>query len=187
MELLQEIDTCLHMFVTADESDVLVLESLFLLVLEICTRPCGYFQGNNKLVNLRSNFTLAKVLIKNNAASTVRFYDPTSLHESDSLVALILNGEASINAKLLALVQPTFMVHILCQLSSSLHPEGECVTTCCGITRGRIGDILTCAAFITKSICSDLSIFSALGGIDAFTPFLECCDTRVAMYVTLFS
>lgn len=170
LRLMNELNTCLLMIVEANETCIGILTNLMLLILEISVRPYSYFHR--------------VWLKKNNGDRSIKFHQPTALHATDSIAALVLNGDAALDSNLLSRISPKFFVHVLYTLSCRVHPAKTCTGSCCGINEKIPGDVLSCCAFILQQMCQqNHQIFTDTGGLDFYTQFLDACDTRVAMFI----
>jgi hypothetical protein len=103
---------------------------------------------------------------------------------SDSLASRVLNGDVALDKSLLRQFDAEFFLHVLQVLHqrSDDHQSVECRRVCCGVDESLAGDIAACTALLLTNILSDNNTALAqVGGLAALTPFLQACDTRVAV------
>ncbi|KAJ8548555.1 hypothetical protein ON010_g11118 [Phytophthora cinnamomi] len=105
---------------------------------------------------------------------------------SDSLAARVLNGEVALDKVLLRQMDTAFFLHVLKVLHehSDNHKSIECRRVCCGVEKTLVGDVAACTALTLMDILADNDAALAhAGGLAALTPFLQACDTRIAVFM----
>ncbi|GMF44320.1 unnamed protein product [Phytophthora fragariaefolia] len=104
---------------------------------------------------------------------------------SDALASRVLNGVVALDKTLVRQIYPEFFLHVLKVLHESCetHQSFGCRQVCCGVEKSLVGDIAACTALIlTDTLADNDAALASVGGLPALTPFLQACDTRVAVY-----
>ncbi|GMF64793.1 unnamed protein product [Phytophthora lilii] len=170
---IDEVNACLHVLLDHRESDPAVLVPVIILILDISQCELSYIDKR-------------------------RQQDASNQHEdadnriagSDTLASRVLNGDVALDMSLLQQLDAYFFLHVLTVLQerSDTHSSFECRSICCGVDKSLIGDIAACTALIlSHTLMNNNVALERAGGLAALTPFLQACDTRVAVYVIVFS
>ncbi|KAG6621459.1 Annexin (Annexin) Family [Phytophthora cinnamomi] len=174
---IEEINTCLRVLLDHEESEPGVLIPVMLLILDICQCELSYIDKRWQ----QRDSSMSSVAIDNQLEETYN-----RLAWSDSLAARVLNGEVALDKVLLRQMDTAFFLHVLKVLHehSDNHKSIECRRVCCGVEKTLVGDVAACTALILMDILADNDAALAhAGGLAALTPFLQACDTRIAVFM----
>ncbi|KAL4093652.1 hypothetical protein PRIC1_011084 [Phytophthora ramorum] len=173
---IEEINTCLGVLLDHKESDPAVLVPVVLRILDICQCELSYIDKRRQ----QSDHIASSSLVNNQHEEA---YDRVAW--SDSLASRVLNGDVALDKALLRQLDTTFFLHVLTVLheSSDTHLPLECRRVCCGVDATLVGDIAACTALILSHVLSDNDVLAKAGGLPALTPFLQSCDTRIAVFM----
>ncbi|KAG2765757.1 hypothetical protein PC129_g3925 [Phytophthora cactorum] len=172
--IIEEINTCLSVLLDRKESEPAVLVPVMLLILDICQCELSYIDNRWKQRDSRTSSDNKE----EEALDRVAW--------SDSLASRVLNGDVALDRTLLRQLDAEFILHVLTVLyeRSDTHQGFECRRVCCGVDDSLVGDVAACTALVVFNILSDNDIVVAkVGGLAALTPFLQACDTRVALFM----
>ncbi|KAE9044440.1 hypothetical protein PR003_g2980 [Phytophthora rubi] len=171
---MEEINTCLRVLLDHQESEPTVLIPVMLLILDICQCELSYIDKRRQQRDSSS-------LSGNQLEDTYK-----RVAWSDSLASRVLNGDVALDKSLLRQMDTDFLLHVLKVLheSSSSHRSIECRRVCCGVEGSLVGDVAACTALIlTDTLADNDAALAKVGGLTALTPFLQACDTRIAVFM----
>ncbi|OWZ12563.1 hypothetical protein PHMEG_00014251 [Phytophthora megakarya] len=178
---VEEINTCLQVLLEHKESEPAVLIPVMLLILDICQCELSY---NDKRWKHRDSTTFFSLSTNQTAAAC------DHVAGLDSLASRVLNGNVALDKELLRQLEAEFFLHVLMVLhgKSDVHSSIECRRVCrrvcCGVNTSLVGDVTACTALILTHIFSDNhAALDKLGGLAVLNPFLQACDTRIAVFM----
>ncbi|KAK1940519.1 hypothetical protein P3T76_007970 [Phytophthora citrophthora] len=168
---IEEVNTCLRVLLDHKETECVVLIPVMLLILDICQCELSYIDKRWKQRDLET--------FPNNEEGLDR------VAWSDSLASRVLNGVVALDKTLLRQFDSEFFLHLLNVLQDKpdTHQGFECRRLCCGASTTLMGDVVACAALILTFTLSDSAVLNKVGGLTAVTPFLQACDTRIAVFM----
>ncbi|KAG7391396.1 hypothetical protein PHYPSEUDO_004931 [Phytophthora pseudosyringae] len=172
---IEEINTCLRVLLEHKESEPAVLIPVMLLVLDVCQCELSYI---DKRWKQRDAATPSSNQDEEESENRVAW--------SDSLASRVLNGDVALDKTLLRQLDSDFLLHVLKTLHERADPHSsfECRRTCCGVDASLVGDVAACTALILTHILSENdAALDKMGGLAALTPFLQACDTRIAVFM----
>ncbi|KAI9983376.1 hypothetical protein PInf_007396 [Phytophthora infestans] len=172
--IMEEINTCVGVLLDHKEREPAVLLPVMLLILEVCQCELSYVDKRWKQRDAR---TSSNEQGEEEVADCVAW--------SDSLASRVLNGDVALDKKLLRQMDAEFLLHVLTVLHerSDTH-QVECRRICCGVDDSLVGDVAACTALVVCSIFTDNNVaVDNVGGLTALTPFLQTCDTRIAVFM----
>ncbi|KAF4034955.1 hypothetical protein GN244_ATG13070 [Phytophthora infestans] len=173
--IMEEINTCVGVLLDHKEREPAVLLPVMLLILEVCQCELSYVDKRWKQRDAR---TSSNEQGEEEVADCVAW--------SDSLASRVLNGDVALDKKLLRQMDAEFLLHVLTVLHerSDTHQGFECRRICCGVDDSLVGDVAACTALVVCSIFTDNNVaVDNVGGLTALTPFLQTCDTRIAVFM----
>ncbi|RLN47068.1 hypothetical protein BBJ28_00014772 [Nothophytophthora sp. Chile5] len=180
--IVQDINTCLRVLLDRKESEPAVLVATMLLILDVCQREVSYTDWRWQQ---RDRDAISEPALASPSKSTP-VVSSGRIAWSDSLASRVLNGEIALDKTLLQQFDSEFLLRVLSVLHecSEPHPPLECRRLCCGGDTSLSGDVSACTALIlSQTLANNDAVFLKAGGVAALTPFLEACDTRVAIFM----
>ncbi|ETL36093.1 hypothetical protein L916_11880 [Phytophthora nicotianae] len=170
----EEINTCLSVLLDHKESEPAVLVPVMLLILDICQCELSYIDKRWK----QRDSTLSSNNQKEAILDRVAW--------SDSVASRVLNGDVALDKTLLRQLDAEFFLHVLTVLHgrSDTHQGFECRRICCGVNDSLVGDVAACTALVVSNILADNDVaVDKVGGLAVLAPFLQSCDTRIAVFM----
>lgn len=174
--IAREINVCLSVMVQQRETNQRVLVPLLLLILEVCKREVSYRDRQKQKYD-------QQCAVLTGAEPRLMVYSG-----SDSLASRFVEGEIALDAALLREFLPEFFAHALSVLQLQSHPRQRCRQRCCGTAASSplAGDLTTTIALIlANTMHEDSSVRSMIksesSDFQKLMPFMEACDTRVAV------
>ncbi|POM59489.1 hypothetical protein PHPALM_31780 [Phytophthora palmivora] len=173
---IEEINTCSRVLLDHKECEPAVLIPVMLLILDICQCELSYIDKRWKQRDATTS----------SSPSSQPEVGYGRVAWSDSVASRVLNGDVALDKTLLRQLDAKFFLHVLKVLheQSDEHSPFECRRTCCGVSASLVGDVGACTALILTQILSENNTTLAkVGGLAALTPFLQACDTRIAVFM----
>lgn len=166
LNLMQELDACATVLLQQQESSPIVLAHVLMSMLSLSKSDVSALDKQRLRYDRQHGDQMS-------ASSSLR---------TDSLPLSILKGETAIDQALLQVIAPEFLLHALSVLCKSSHPPQTCRQRCCGISRSLAGDLAACIAMLLPQILTEPD--QSVETVQSLFPYLDACDTRLAMYVS---
>lgn len=163
---MRELDACAAVLLQQQESSSIVLAHMLKTVLSLSKNDVS---------------ALDKQRLRYDRQQSDRTSASSSLG-AGSLPLSILKGDSAIDQALLQAIAPDFLLHALSVLHASSHPPQACRQRCCGVSRSLAGDLAACIAMLLPQILAEPD--QPAEALQRLLPYLDACDTRVAMYVS---
>ncbi|TMW62381.1 hypothetical protein Poli38472_009874 [Pythium oligandrum] len=168
--IVREIDRSLRILVAQNEDDIGVVTTVMYMIVDLCSTVVPYLDARK---------------LQYDQAATGQSERP-GLASAESLPSRILSGDVAVDRTLLTSIPLEFLLHAAALLDSALNPAHACRGGCCGIITSALGDLLATTTLLITYSAEDPQWCNRIGGIVSLTPYLDSCDSRVAVLMAKF-